>query len=393
MREEIAMNKRKLLVILMAVSLLMTGCAAEPKTSNPHNASWIDSSLASSVESVKRLDKAGYLYSVDYKADYYSETVLTLLSSMGYLDTGCSAFITADQDGNILTCRNYDYKHLDSDGHTTGLNVIVSCSPSEGYRSVGVADAYWLDAEGLTFVAGAPDDGVTDISALGLLPYACVDGMNEKGLTVSILKLDIKPGESMANQQEAGKPSVAHSVLLRWMLDRCATVEEAVALAESVNMKAAISDMHLFVTDASGNSVVLEWRHDKLAVTETNAVTNFYVGFDDGEDVYKDGVLTEKLAMTSGSLREYHYGYGHGYHRFVQIVAGLDRYADPANPPALSVMRESQAMDILRVAAQDPGTEATSMTQYSVIYNASDLTAHLWVQQDYATLFTFAVDR
>ena len=385
------MKFRTLLIIPLVVAVMIACCTVSADALNPHDADWLDDGLSACIDSVTRLDEDGYLYKVDYTADYYGEEVQKLLSSMGYMDAGCSAFITSDPEGNVLTCRNYDYKHLDSDGQVTGLNVIVSCAPEHRYKSVGVADAYWLDAQNLTFVAGALDDGVTDISALALLPYACVDGMNEKGLTVSILKLDTKPEETLACQNEEGKPSVAHSVLLRWMLDGCSTVNEAVELAESVNMKAAISDMHLFVTDAEGHSAVLEWRYDELVVTETNAVTNFFVGFDDGEDVYKNGVLTEKLATSAGTIRDYHYGYGHGYHRFLQIVTGLDRYADPSDPQALSIMRENQAMDILRVAAQDPGTEATSMTQYSLIYNATDLTASLWLLQNYSTPYTFNV--
>ena len=49
-------------------------------------------------------------------------------------------------------------------------------------------------------------------------------------------------------------------------------------------------------------------------------------------------------------------------------------------------------MRILSVAAQDPGTEATSMTQYSVIYDAQHGCATVWLNQDYGTAYTIAME-
>ena len=217
--------------------------------------------------------------------------------------------------------------------------------------------------------------------------------MNEKGLTMSILKLDVKDGETPVDQQEPGKISVAHSVLARYILDSCATVDDAVALAQTYNVRnIAGMDFHLFVTDATGASAVLEWRNNQLCVTDTNAVTNFYVGFDDAADHYKDGICTEKAVKLDNTVRDYHYGYGHGYHRFTGIVSALERYVDFSQENYVTRMTEAQAMRILSVAAQDPGTEATSMTQYSVIYNAQDAGATVWLNQDYTTAYRLTMD-
>ena len=91
-------------------------------------------------------------------------------------------------------------------------------------------------------------------------------------------------------------------------------------------------------------------------------------------------------------MREYHFGYGHGYHRLTGIVSALERYIDFSTEACLPKMTQTQAMRILSVAAQDPGTEATSMTQYSVIYNAQELSATVWLQQDYGTAYSLTLE-
>jgi len=137
----------------------------------------------------------------------------------------------------------------------------------------------------------------------------------------------------------------------------------------------------MMISDKNGDSAVLEWRQygedteQKLYITYTNAVTNFFVGFDDGQDMYyKDGSLREKLTKVDGTINTYHYGYGHGYHRFNGIISAVDRYiGNNVTPNKYGIknakMLDVQAANILSVAAQEPGLENTSLTQYSTLYN------------------------
>lgn len=383
-----------LVFIILVVGYTIT-MNTEDGSGNPHGAEWLTEDMSASLDTLERIDDRGALYEMDCDYDYYNSPVLfELLKEFGIYDAGCSAFATWNETGDsFLTARNYDYMHKTPGGEVTGLNVAIHCAPEGKYKSIGVADAFWLDAEGGTFIAGVLDDGRTDISPLALLPYICVDGMNEKGVTASILKLDIKPGESSVHQKEAGKQTIGHSVLLRYILDSCATVDEAVAMAGEYNIIGSFGmDFHIFVTDSDGRSVVLEWRYDTLYVTEVNAVSNFYSGFDDAEDYYKNGVLMENVVRLEGSVKEYRYGYGHGYHRLTGIVSAMERYIDFTLDEYRTLMSESEAMRILSVAAQDPGTEETSMTQYSALYDAEKGKVTLWVQQDYGTGYIFTLD-
>ena len=381
-----------LALLISLVGFSCTGCA---QRTNPHTAEWLDETMTASLDSLRRVDEAGVFYEMTCDYDYYGNPIFkTLLRELGQYDAGCSAFTTWNETGDcFLTARNCDYRHIDSNGAYTGLNVALHCAPEGKYKSLGIADACWLGMAGGDFSAGALDDGSTDTSLAVLLPYLFVDGINETGLTVSILKLDVKEGETAVDQKEPGKTTIGHFVLARYILDSCATVEEAAALAREYNIRNLGGiDLHLFVTDATGASVVLEWRYNELTVTDTNAVTNFYVGFDDAEDRFKDGVCTEKAVRLENTVREYHYGYGHGYHRLNGIVSALERYIDFSTESCIPKMTQTQAMRILSVAAQDPGTEATSMTQYSVIYNAQEASATVWLQQDYDTAYRLTVE-
>ena len=63
--------------------------------------------------------------------------------------------------------------------------VMVRTAPKDGYRSIGMADAGWVGYD-----IGSLSDGKSDLSAAVAMPYLIMDGMNEKGLAVSVLKLD-----------------------------------------------------------------------------------------------------------------------------------------------------------------------------------------------------------
>ena len=221
-----------LVALVVALAGLLTAACAEAAPANPHAAEWLSPDVAASLDTLKRVDEDGVLYEMNCDYDYYTPVFSAILTQFGAFDAGCSAFTTWNETGEcFLTARNYDYRHYDPSGAYTGLNVALHCAPEGKYKSIGVADACWLALAGGEYYAGVLDDGATDTSLVAVLPYLCVDGLNEKGLSISILKLDIKDGETPVDQQESGKLTVVHSVLARYILDSCATVDEAVALA------------------------------------------------------------------------------------------------------------------------------------------------------------------
>ena len=94
------------------------------------------------------------------------------------------------------------------------------------------------------FQQGGPDLEGFDISMMDILPYECMDGINDQGLCVSLLRVDIKEGDQPA------KLPIASSMLLRYMLDDCANIDEAVQKTKTgILLPEDWQDCHLMVTD------------------------------------------------------------------------------------------------------------------------------------------------
>ena len=369
--------KRVACILLVLVLLMLSACVAEEMP-------------------MRRLDPAGTLYYMDYTGDYYTPKVMDSLRKVGYIDPGCSSFFTHNPQGEPLSCRNYDYPHRISkeDRTLTGLNVVLHCKPEGKYESIALADAIWCDPENPLLRAGGPDQEGFTTDLLDILPYECMDGINEKGLFVSIMRVDIKPGD------EPARFGAAASMLVRYMLDDCANVEEAIAKVDTAIVTPEDwQACHVFVTDAEGRYAVIESRNSEVSVIECPVVTNFYLGYDDMEDYIRDAVLRENaVALTDEDGNElYHFGYGHGYHRFVTLESQLERYldtkADASEEEYRTMMPEDTALVLLRSALQNEYTESTgtSMTQYSAIYNNARRTVKVWAFQDFSTAYAFDV--
>ena len=346
--------------------------------------------IKSFVSKTQRVDDKGRLYYTEYKGNYSSALIEGPYNLLKPVRTsGCSAFYTKKPTGEYVTARNYDLAHLDKTGQTTGLNIIVKCSPKGKYKSIGVADAAMLAALGLPYCEGCFDDGKADTLFLAFLPYLCVDGINEKGLAATINALDIKEGEQAVYQIEEGKDSVIIPELLRQILDNCATVDQAVSLAEERNLINTFgADFHLFVTDAEGASAVFEWRYNTLKVTYTDIITNFYVGSDDAEDCYVDGVLKEAFVPPVINPNNYKFGFGHGYERFKTIMQQMSEHTDADG----TKMTDDEALETLKAVSQEYTGELTSLTQYSVLYQNSNPSMSICSYPDYENVYIFKID-
>ena len=334
-----------------------------------------------------KIDDRGRLYYIDYTGDYYSKFVTGPFGKLKpVINTGCSAFYTANKDGGFDTARNYDLAHLDKDGNTTGLNVIVKCTPKGKYRSIGIADFAMFSYLKLDYTEASFDDKKFSDVLLALAPYICVDGINEKGVVCTIHALDLKEGETSVNQNDPGKDSVIITELLRLILDNCASVDEAVDLANNKNLINTFdADFHMFVTDANGKSAVLEWRYNKLEVTYTDIITNFYVNSDDAEDCYIDGKFKETYVPPVANKKGYRFGYGHGYERFKTLMSGMETFESDGK----TVMDMNDMMNLLEDVSQEYTGELTSLTQYSVIYHNSEPSMDICVYPDYTKMYNF----
>lgn len=113
-------------------------------------------------------------------------------------------------------------------------------------------------------------------------PFASLDGINEKGVSIAVLTLD-----SLPTRQNSGKLKINTSLAIRLVLDRAASTQEAIDLLGSYDMVAmAGRDYHFFINDASGDSRVVEYDPQKparpMVVTHAREITNYYACYANG---------------------------------------------------------------------------------------------------------------
>ena len=173
---------------------------------------------------------------------------------------GCSTLSVAGSDGGYLFGRNFDWNNCNA--------LIVSASPENAYASVSTVNLDFVQAGGID-ISGMPDN----IQALVGM-YAPLDGMNEKGLAVSVNMIQ----DSAAIDQNTGKTGLTTTTAVRLLLNKAADVDEAVKLLGDYDMHGSMGMMiHFAIADASGKSVVVEYINNQMHVTDTPVVTNFYL--------------------------------------------------------------------------------------------------------------------
>lgn len=259
-------------------------------------------------------------------------------------DFGCSAFTLQEADGNVLMGRNYDFKRDTS-------AMLVYCEPKDGYKSVAFAA---LD----NISANTPDASMKKKLATLTAPFICLDGMNEKGVSIAVLTLDSEPVH-----QNTGKPVIGTTLVIRLILDRAATTEEAVELLNQYDMFATSGrDYHFYITDASGDGRVVEYDCEsetrEMVATPIRSITNFF-------GLYKDKVLPNQKNGI----------YGHGKERYDKMEAIFD-YEE--------VYNSDVAWEALKAASQEPSEEeVTSNTQWSIVYDDTNLTAEIALRRNW----------
>lgn len=263
---------------------------------------------------------------------------------------GCTAFTLTDTDGDVHMGRNYDFSR-----NTSAM--LVYCAPKNGYKSVALAA---LD----NVSANDPQAGLKKKLATLTAPFICLDGMNEKGVSIAVLTLDSEPVH-----QQTGKPAIGTSVAIRLVLDRAATTQEAVELLESYDMFAAAGrDYHFYITDASGDGRVIEYDCEDesrpLVATKTDVLTNFFI-------LYKNKVLPNQKNGI----------YGHGRERYDAVE---EVFAAETEHTTETLWKAIQA------AAQAPNPESiTSNTQWSLDYNNTDLTLEIVLRRHWEDHLTY----
>ena len=412
------------LMLMLAMSTFAQRKSSKGKKANPYAtvpASLItDKDKLNMLHSIQDLDDGRFFY-LDYTSEYklgevIGKNITTNEGLIGFVlgnlcdkmpsgnvalnyGAGCSAFAATNPSGDYLMGRNFDYSH----GNEPIAAAIVQTSPKDGLKSVCMVDGYWIGyRQGLyqSFTDKKSEFEKTkkqDLSYVMAFPYLLMDGMNEAGFAISVLHLDGKP-----TQQNTGNKKLTTTVAMRYLLDKAHSVAEAVELLKKLDLHVpdGNGNYHFYMADATGKHAVIEYVYDdehrdakymddekydackKLVgyqypvilpnemkvMTDKHCVSNFY--------------LSPAMAMSEkGSLLS-----KHGRTRYDIMDFVLSQNND--------ILSEDNAMNLLNFVSQaENPTDATSHTQWSVVYNLSKKEATICVNRDYAKKFSFCFGR
>lgn len=266
-------------------------------------------------------------------------------------DGACSTFVATNLEDENLFGRNFDYVH--------SIGLIVRTQPKNGYESISLVN---LNHLGLSLENMPTKNFINRVITLAA-PYAPLDGMNEKGLAIGVLVI-----EDGKVHQNTGKVPITTTSAIRMVLDKAATVDEAIELLKNYDMNSSgETGYHFQIADATGNTAVIEYINNEMHV------------------------LTKEEGHTAATNFVLYNGMNSGY--------GQDRYEKikAKQEETNGIMSEDEAMDLLlSVPAEgmrevEGGEGIPSDTQWSCVYNLDDLTLQICTTRDKSRIYNYSL--
>ena len=264
--------------------------------------------------------------------------------TMNGVSFGCSTLAVSSPDGHTLFGRNFDWQHCEA--------LVVTSKPADGYASVSTVNLDLISQAGGSLGKTLSQNDARVLAAL----YAPLDGMNEKGLAVSVNMIQ----DSALIDQDTGKPDLTTTTAVRLLLNKAASVDEALALLRQYDLHSSMGMMiHFALADTTGRAVVVEYIDNQMVVTETPVVTNFY--------------LAEGPKQCIGTQQSHT-----RYDILTQTLADH------------SAMSMDDVRDALNSVSKHNFNDFES-TEWSAVFDLSTGEAHYYHRENYDNRFTFSI--
>ena len=257
---------------------------------------------------------------------------------------GCSTLTVSSPDGHQLFGRNFDWQTCNA--------LVVTSKPSQGYSSISTVNLGFISQAGGSLNQMLEQNDIRVLAAL----YAPLDGMNEKGLAVSVNMIQ----DSASINQNTEKSDLTTTTAVRLLLNKAASVDEALDLLRQYDLHASMGMMiHFALADTTGKGVVVEYINNEMVVTETPVVTNFYLA-----EGTKHGIGTQQ-----------------SHERYNILTQTL------ADHPTMTMEDVRDAMDSV---SKDDFNEFES-TEWSAVFDLNTGTAHYYHRENYENRYTFSI--
>lgn len=258
-----------------------------------------------------------------------------------------SLFAALGDPASRLYGRNFDWRY------SPALLLFTDRPDTGGYASVSMVDIAYFGF----------DDASVDLTTLPLAerrtlleaPSWPFDGMNEAGVAVGMAAVPDADA-----RHDRGKPTIDSLGIIREILDRAGSTDEAVAILTGYNINwEGGPPLHHLVSDRAGHAALVEYHAGQIAVLPNDgawhAATNFTrsaIAGDAGGQCPRYDALARRLSAASGKLDS------------------------------------AAALDLLQIVSQ---TE--TLTQWSVVYDMSAGRVHVVMGRRFGRVHSFRLDQ
>lgn len=255
---------------------------------------------------------------------------------------GCSTLAVKGNDGYLFG-RNFDWNQCNA-------MIVVSYTPNT-YASISTVNMDFISS-GMPMEMDKLPNQIRTIVAL----YAPLDGMNEKGLCISVNMIQ----DTSTIEQNTSKPDLTTTTAVRLLLNQASSVDEAIALLKQYDLHASMNMMvHFAISDVTGKSVVVEYIDNQMVVTETPVVTNFY--------------LSEGI--------KYGIGTNQSHERYQILMETIQNS---------SIQTMEDVKDALDRVSKDNFGEFES-TEWSIVFNQNTREVQYYHRENYQQAYVFSI--
>ena len=368
------MKLRHGIVVVLAMGLLMASCKKDENN-----------------ESDKPVFKkiSDMLYEVTYD-NYSTEPVGTYDEITG--EMSCSSVRNGNYHG-----RNFDFYM-----NQTSTFVVRTTAKQNRYATIGIARLSKVNDAKI-------DAGLTD-RQIQILPWAMVDGINEKGLVVNSNVVAKGDGGTIPHTgTNPGAPELNVLLSIRALLDNCASVQEALAYLDAHNITplgSEVSNIHIMISD-SVETYVVEIINNTIVAKPQYIMTNYFVNMDTIPNhalgVERYNILAEHYAEGGTSMEgmwnlmkrarytDSYYAKNKWYSE-IAAVYGINYKDIPSNYDTLDrILEEQEAEWIVEkeyverngLRADTPWWDTSSNSVYDIKNKVLWVTLHEWYDKRY----------
>lgn len=292
--------------VLPVLLILVAACTSTevgpfPQPDRDYSDVGLSDAEAATLLSIEKVDDFP-LYTMHHYAAYDYEEFEGALPAMPVVMApgsqqawACSLFAALADPDSRLFGRNFDW--------STSPTVLLFTDPPDGYASATLVDIAYLGFRGDPS-GDLADRPIEDLKGLLNAPYTPFDGLNEAGLAIAMAA--VPDGQVVV---DPSKDTIGSLGIIRLMLDKASTVEEAVELLIEYNIDfEGGPPLHYLMADRNGDSMLVEFYQGEVHLLrgeqEWNLATNFLrvaVDSPDGQSIRYD-LVSEALESSAGRM-------------------------------------------------------------------------------------------